>query len=153
MLSELNRLLSPFKRGFALYILCTLLRQGLVVGGGYDLVLLIRSYEHNSAQSALMALGVLLAYKLVLDSLDQAMGWKFAKNQGWHQSGSSGARRGEITNGLSKFAQTTVVTHRLSAIDGLVDEVVAFSQGRVAGRYAGEGLIAFTAQPFAVPIA
>src|SRR3569833_3546926 len=28
-------------------------------------------------------------------------------DQGWHQSGSSGARRGEITNGLSKFAQTS----------------------------------------------
>jgi ABC-type transport system involved in Fe-S cluster assembly fused permease/ATPase subunit len=28
-------------------------------------------------------------------------------DQAWHQSGSSGARRGEITNGLSKFAQTS----------------------------------------------
>src|SRR3569833_3109524 len=28
-------------------------------------------------------------------------------DQGWHQSGSSGARRGEITNGLSKVAQTS----------------------------------------------
>src|SRR3954454_9046985 len=28
-------------------------------------------------------------------------------DQKWHQSGSSGARRGEITNGLSKFAQTS----------------------------------------------
>jgi len=28
-------------------------------------------------------------------------------DQGWHQSGGSGARRGGITNGLSKFAQTS----------------------------------------------
>jgi ABC-type bacteriocin/lantibiotic exporter with double-glycine peptidase domain len=128
MFAELNRLLSPFRRGFAWYIVCTLFRQALVVGGGYGLVLLIRSYERNSAQSILIALAVLLGYKLLLDGLDQAMGWKFAKHvsypmfrqlsvsvfakllsldQAWHQSGSSGGRRGEITNGLSKFAQTT----------------------------------------------
>jgi len=128
MVSELKRLLFPFRRGFALYIFFTLVRQALVVGGGYGLVLLIRSYEHHPAQSVLIALAVLLGYKLLLDSLDQAMGWKFAKNvsypmfrqlsvsvfakllsldQGWHQGGSSGARRGEITNGLSKFAQTS----------------------------------------------
>ncbi|HZP06276.1 MAG TPA: ABC transporter ATP-binding protein [Terracidiphilus sp.] len=128
MLTELRRLLSPFRWGFAVYIVFTLLRQALVVGGGYGLVLLIRTYEHNPAQSILIALAVLLGYKLVLDSLDQLMGWGFARqvsyplfrqlsvnvfakllslDQGWHQSGSSGARRGEITNGLSKFAQTS----------------------------------------------
>lgn len=128
MLSEFKRLLSPFRRGFSWYIFFTLIRQGLVLGGGYGLVLLIRSYEHNPAQSVLLALGVLIAYKLLVDSLDQIMGWKFAKHvsypmfrqlsvnvfakllsldQSWHQSGSSGARRGEITNGLSKFAQTS----------------------------------------------
>ena len=128
MFMELRRLLSPFRMGFAAFILFTLLRQGLVVGGGYGLVLLIRSYEHNPAQSILIALAALLAYKLVVDSLDQFMGWGFAKHvsypmfrqlsvnvfakllsldQAWHQSGSSGARRGEITNGLSKFAQTS----------------------------------------------
>ena len=128
MFMELRRLLSPFRMGFAAYILFTLLRQGLAVGGGYGLVLLIRSYEHNPAQSILIALAALLAYKLVVDSLDQFMGWGFAKHvsypmfrqlsvnvfakllsldQAWHQSGSSGARRGEITNGLSKFAQTS----------------------------------------------
>jgi ABC-type multidrug transport system fused ATPase/permease subunit len=128
MLTELRRLLSPFRWGFAVYIVFTLLRQALVVGGGYGLVLLIRTYEHNPAQSILIALAVLLGYKLVLDSLDQLMGWGFARqvsyplfrqlsvnvfakllslDRGWHQSGSSGARRGEITNGLSKFAQTS----------------------------------------------
>ena len=125
---ELRRLLSPFRWGFTAYILLTLLRQGLVVGGGYGLVLLIRTYEKNPAESILIALAVLLGYKLVVDSLDQLMGWGFARHvsypmfrrlsvnvfakllsldQGWHQSGSSGARRGEITNGLSKFAQTS----------------------------------------------
>ncbi len=128
MLSELKRLLFPFRRGFALYIVFTLFRQALVVGGGYGLVLLIRTYEHHSAQSILIAVAVLVGYKLFLDSLDQWMGWNFAKSvsypmfrqlsvnafakllsldQAWHQSGSSGARRGEITNGLSKFAQTS----------------------------------------------
>jgi ABC-type bacteriocin/lantibiotic exporter with double-glycine peptidase domain len=128
MFAELKRLLSPFRRGFALYILCTLFRQGLMIGGGYGLVLLIRVYEHNPAQSVLIALAVLLSYKLLMDSLDQIMGWKFARNvsypmfsqlsvnvfakllsldQEWHQARSSGARRGEITNGLSKFAQTS----------------------------------------------
>lgn len=128
MFSELKRLLFPFRRGFALYIVFTLVRQALVVGGGYGLVLLIRTYEHNPAQSALIALAVLLGYKVLLDGMDQVMGWKFAKSvsypmfrelsvsvfskllsldQGWHQSGSSGSRRGEITNGLSKFAQTS----------------------------------------------
>jgi ABC-type multidrug transport system fused ATPase/permease subunit len=128
MFMELRRLLSPFRWGFTAYILLTLLRQGLVVGGGYGLVLLIRTYEKNPAESILIALAVLLGYKLVVDSLDQLMGWGFARHvsypmfrrlsvnvfakllsldQGWHQSGSSGARRGEITNGLSKFAQTS----------------------------------------------
>jgi ABC-type bacteriocin/lantibiotic exporter with double-glycine peptidase domain len=128
MVSELKRLLLPFRRGFALYILFTLFRQGLVVGGGYGLVMLIRTYQRNPAQSALIALAVLVGYKLVLDCLDQLMGWKFARHvsypmfrqlsvsvfskllsldQAWHQSRSSGSRRGEITNGLSKFAQTS----------------------------------------------
>jgi ABC-type multidrug transport system fused ATPase/permease subunit len=128
MFSELKRLLHPFRGGFAWYIVLTLFRQGLVLGGGYGFVLLIRSYEHRPAQSALIALAVLVGYKLLLDSVDQVMGWNFARNvsypmfrqlsvnvfakllsldQGWHQAGSSGARRGEITNGLSKFAQTS----------------------------------------------
>jgi ATP-binding cassette, subfamily B, bacterial HlyB/CyaB len=128
MLSELKRLLYPFRRGFSWYIFFTLVRQALVVGGGYGLVLLIRTYEHNATQSVLIALGVLVGYKLLIDGLDQAMGWNFARHvsypmfrqlsvsvfarllnldQAWHQSGSSGARRGEITNGLSKFAQTS----------------------------------------------
>ncbi len=128
MFSELRRLLHPFRRGFAFYIVFTLIRQGLVVGGGYGLVLLIRSYEHRPAQSVLLAVAVLVGYKLLLDTVDQGMGWKFARHvsypmfrelsvnvfakllsldQGWHQAGSSGARRGEITNGLSKFAQTS----------------------------------------------
>lgn len=128
MLSELMRLLSPFRRGFSWYILFTLFRQALILGGGYGLVFLIRTYEHNPAQSVLIAVAVLAGYKLLLDSLDQVMGFRFAKHvsypmfrqlsvnvfsrllsldQAWHQSGSSGARRGEITNGLSKFAQTS----------------------------------------------
>ena len=122
MLSELRRLLSPFRRGFAGYILLTLFRQALVVGGGYGLVLLIRNFEHNPARSVLIAFAVLVSYKLLIAALDQGMGWGFARHvsypmfrklsvdvfskllsldQGWHQSGSSGARRGEITNGLS----------------------------------------------------
>lgn len=126
--SELMRLLRPFRRGFACYILCTLIRQGLVVGGGYGLVLLIRTYEHNPYRSIWIALAVLIGYKLVLDTLDQMMGWNFARHvsypmfkrlsvgvfsrllsldQAWHHAGSSGTRRGEITNGLSKFAQTS----------------------------------------------
>ena len=128
MLAELKRLLSPFRRGFALYILFTLVRQSLVVGSGYGLVLLIRNFEHNPARSVLIAFAILVSYKLLLAALDQGMGWGFARHvsypmfrklsvdvfskllsldQGWHQSGSSGARRGEITNGLSKFAQTS----------------------------------------------
>ena len=128
MLVELKRLLSPFRRGFVWYILFTLFRQGLVVGGGYGLVLLIRNFALNPARSVLIAFTVLVSYKLLLAALDQGMGWGFARHvsypmfrklsvdvfskllsldQGWHQSGSSGARRGEITNGLSKFAQTS----------------------------------------------
>lgn len=128
MLKELGRLLSPFRRGFTGYILLTLVRQALVVGGGYGLVLLIRNFEHNPARSVLIAFAVLVSYKLLIAALDQGMGWGFARHvsypmfrklsvdvfskllsldQGWHQSGSSGARRGEITNGLSKFAQTS----------------------------------------------
>ena len=63
-----------------------------------------------------------------MGGLDQFMGWRFAKDvsyplfgqlnvnvfstllgldQQWHQAGSSGARRGEITNGVSKFTQTS----------------------------------------------
>jgi ABC-type multidrug transport system fused ATPase/permease subunit len=128
MLKELRRLLSPFRRGFAGYILLTLVRQALVVGGGYGLVFLIRNFQQNPAHSVLIAFAVLISYKLLIATLDQGMGWGFARHvsypmfrklsvdvfskllnldQGWHQSGSSGARRGEITNGLSKFAQTS----------------------------------------------
>jgi len=128
MFIELKRLLSPFRRGFVFYVVLTFIRQGLVVGGGYGLVLLIRNFQHEAARAVLIAFGVLVSYKLLLALLDQGMGWGFARHvsypmfrrlsvdvfskllsldQGWHQSGSSGARRGEITNGLSKFAQTS----------------------------------------------
>ena len=128
MFSELMRLLLPFRRGLSFYVLSTLVRQGLVVGGGYGLVLLIRSYEHNPYRSVWIALAVLIGYKLVLDTLDQVMGWNFARyvsypmfkqlsvcvftrllslDQAWHHASSCGARRGEIANGLSKFAQTS----------------------------------------------
>jgi ABC-type bacteriocin/lantibiotic exporter with double-glycine peptidase domain len=128
MFIELKRLLSPFRRGFAWFILFTLIRQALAVGGGYGLVLLIRNFQHNPAKSILIAFVVLVSYKSLLALLDQCMGWGFARHlgypmfrklsvdvfskllsldQGWHQAGSSGARRGEITNGLSKFAQTS----------------------------------------------
>ena len=128
MLCELKRLLLPFRRGFAWCILLTILRQGLTVGGGYGFVLVIRRYEHDPARSVLIALGLLISWKLVMGALDQFMGWKFARDvsyalfrhlsvdvfstllsldQQWHQAGSSGARRGEITHGVSKFAQTS----------------------------------------------
>jgi ABC-type bacteriocin/lantibiotic exporter with double-glycine peptidase domain len=128
MFVELKRLLSPFRRGFAWCILLTFFRQALTVGGGYGFVLLIRTYEHDPARSALIALGLLVSWKLLMGALDQFMGWRFASDvsyplfrqlsvnvfstllgldQKWHQSGSSGARRGEITHGVSKFAQTS----------------------------------------------
>ncbi len=128
MFFELKRLLLPFRRGFACCILLTLCRQALTVGGGYGFVLLIRTYEHDRARSALMALGLLVCWKLLMAMLDQLMGWRFARDvsypmfrqlsvgvfstllsldQEWHQAGSSGARRGEITQGVSKFAQTS----------------------------------------------
>lgn len=128
MFVELKRLLLPFRRGFLWCVLLTCLRQALTVGGGYGFVLLIRTYEHNPARSALMALALLVAWKVIMGGLDQFMGWRFAKDvsyplfrqlnvnvfstllgldQQWHQAGSSGARRGEITNGVSKFTQTS----------------------------------------------
>ena len=128
MFFELKRLLLPFRQGFAWCILLTFLRQALTVGGGYGCVLLIRTYEHDPARSALMAIGLLVSWKLLMGALDQFVGWRFARDvsypmfrklnvnvfstllsldQQWHQSGSSGARRGEITQGVSKFAQTS----------------------------------------------
>ena len=128
MFLELKRLLLPFRRGFAWCVLLTFVRQALTVGGGYAFVLLIRTYEHDPARSAMVALGLLISWKLLMGVLDQFTGWKFASDvsypmfrqlsvnvfstllgldQAWHQSGSSGARRGEITHGVSKFAQTS----------------------------------------------
>ena len=128
MLFELRRLLLPFRLGFAWCLLLTCFRQALTVGGGYGFVLVIRTYEHNPARSALIALGLLVCWKLLMAMLDQFLSWRFAKDvsypmfrelnvnvfstllgldQQWHQSGSSGARRGEITHGVSKFAQTS----------------------------------------------
>jgi ABC-type bacteriocin/lantibiotic exporter with double-glycine peptidase domain len=128
MFCELKRLLLPFRQGFAWCILLTFFRQALTVGGGYGFVLLIRTYEHDPARSALIALGLLVSWKLLMGALDQFVGWKFARDvsypmfgqlnvnvfstllgldQQWHQSGSSGARRGEITHGVTKFAQTS----------------------------------------------
>jgi ABC-type multidrug transport system fused ATPase/permease subunit len=46
-----------------------------------------------------------------------------------------------------------LVTHRVAAIDGLVDEVIAIHQGRVASRLAGRELTAFASQLEAQPVA
>ncbi|UWZ85756.1 ATP-binding cassette domain-containing protein [Occallatibacter riparius] len=45
-----------------------------------------------------------------------------------------------------------VVTHRLSAIDGLVDEVIEFAEGRVARRFAGRNLDLFAGNLYAEPV-
>ena len=128
MLFELKRLLLPFRHGFARCTLLTFFRQLVAIGGGYGFVLLIRSYEHDPARSALTAFGLLACWKLLTAGLDQLVGWQFARDvsypmfrrlsvdvfstllgldQQWHQSGSSGARRGEIAQGVSKVAQTS----------------------------------------------
>ena len=119
MFFELKRLLTPFRWGFAWCITLTFFRQALTVGGGYGFVVLIRTYEHHPARSALMALALLVSWKVLMGALDQFMGWKFSRDvsypmfrqlsvhvfstllsldQQWHQNGSSGARRGEITH-------------------------------------------------------
>ena len=45
-----------------------------------------------------------------------------------------------------------LVTHRVAAIDGLVDEVVAIHEGRVASRLAGPELSLYAAQLDAQPV-
>jgi ABC-type bacteriocin/lantibiotic exporter with double-glycine peptidase domain len=128
MFFEFKRLLMPFRSGFVWCLALTFLRQALTVGGGYGFVVLVRTYEHQPSRSALMALALLISWKVLMTALDQFMGWKFSRDvsypmfrqlsvhvfstllsldQQWHQKGSSGSRRGEITQGVSKFAQTS----------------------------------------------
>jgi ABC-type transport system involved in cytochrome bd biosynthesis fused ATPase/permease subunit len=175
MLLELKRLLLPFRRGFALCIVLTCFRQALTVGGGYGFVLLIRTYEHNPAKSALMALGLLISWKLLMAALDQFMGWQFAKNVSGQRQRIAIAQAllslqdfekkvvllDECTSNLDEETEARVfrniwplldgktvivVTHRRAAIEDLVDEVVTIQGGRVVTRPAPFDTISFAAQ-------
>lgn len=133
MLSELLRFLKPSRRDYRRYLAGTVVRQALVVIGGYSLVWVLRlCLQHASiSEWAFFAAFLLfdaacqhfdlglnffyssrisypLFHRLRVDSLDKVLSMPME----WHQQRNSGEVVGEVNNGVGKVVQTSEALSR-----------------------------------------
>ena len=127
MLSSLLCLLKPFKRDYRRYLLGVLLRQGLLVAGGYSMVLALRFCARSSGVSEWIFVAAFLIYDAGLLSLDISLNTFFVSRLGyplfgklrsaalakvfempleWHHSQHSGELAGKVNLGVGKVVQT-----------------------------------------------
>ncbi len=127
MRSSLRRLFKPFERDYVRYLTGVFLKQALLVGSGYSMVLALRLCMRNSAISAWVFVGLFLLYDTGLLSLDIGLNWFFSSRLGyplfgklraaalakvlempmeWHHRKESGRLAGEVNTGVGKVVQT-----------------------------------------------
>jgi ABC-type multidrug transport system fused ATPase/permease subunit len=127
MVSSLWRLFKPFERDYARYMLGVLLRQALLVAGGYSMVLALRLCGRRTGISEWAFVAVFLCYDAGLLRLDIALNTFFSSRLGyplfgklrtaalakvfempleWHHRQDSGVLAGEVNVGVGKVVQT-----------------------------------------------
>ena len=127
MRSSLRRLFKPFERDYVRYLTGVFLKQTLLVGSGYSMVLALRLCMRNSAISEWVFIGLFLLYDAGLLSLDVGLNWFFSSRLGyplfgklraaalakvlempieWHHRKESGRLAGEVNTGVGKVVQT-----------------------------------------------
>ncbi|HZU29242.1 MAG TPA: ABC transporter ATP-binding protein [Bryobacteraceae bacterium] len=127
MLRQLWALLAPFRREYARYIAGVVVRQALLVVGGYSLVWVLRSCTTHAAIPAWVFIAGLLAFDAGLLRLDIVLNTSFCRRVSyplfgflrtralakmfempleWHIQRDSGVMAGHVNNGVGKVVQT-----------------------------------------------
>ena len=121
-------LLQPFHSAYRRYLLGTVLRQSLLVLGGYSLVWVLRACTGHPDIPTWAFVAVLIVFDSSLLRLDLGLNWLFASRvsfpmfghlrstslgkvlampQEWHQRHQSGALVGKVNEGVGKVVQTS----------------------------------------------
>lgn len=127
MLAALWRLLKPFERDYVRYTLGVVLRQALLVAGGYSMVLALRLCSKHTGISEWAFVAAFLVYDAGLLSLDISLNTFFSSHLGyplfgrlrtaalakvfempleWHHRHDSGELAGKVNLGVGKVVQT-----------------------------------------------
>jgi ABC-type multidrug transport system fused ATPase/permease subunit len=127
MYRSLRALLKPFERDYVRYAAGVLVRQTLLVAGGYSMVLAMRLSTGTFSFAAWVFVLAFLVYDAGLLSLDIGLNWFFSSRLGyplfgklrtaalakvfempleWHYQKESGRLAGEVNTGVGKVVQT-----------------------------------------------
>jgi ABC-type multidrug transport system fused ATPase/permease subunit len=127
MLRQLWGLLAPFRRDYARYIAGVVVRQALLVVGGYSLVWVLRTCTRHTEIPAWAFIAALLVFDAGLLRLDIVLNTSFCKRVSyplfgflrtralakmfempleWHIQRDSGVMAGHVNNGVGKVVQT-----------------------------------------------
>ncbi len=121
-------LIRPFHAAYRRYLLGTILRQALLVLGGYSLVWVLRACTPESKIPTWGFIVALIAFDTGLLRLDLGLNWLYSSRvsfpmfgrlrakalrkalempQEWHQRQQSGALVGKVNDGVGKVVQTS----------------------------------------------
>ena len=121
-------LLQPFHGAYRKYLLGTLLRQSMLVLGGYSLVWVLRACTGHPTIPTWVFVAALILFDSSLLRLDLGLNWLFCSRvsfplfgrlrslalakvfempQEWHQRQQSGALVGKVNEGVGKVVQTS----------------------------------------------
>src|SRR3954447_8216846 len=137
MFHQFCQLLRPFRKEYARYIAGVVLRQALVVAGGYSLVLALRLALHHTTVPEWTFVAAFIVFDAGQLGFDLKSNYFFSARisyplfarlrtgaldkvlrmpMEWHQRQSSGELVGKVNNGVGKVVQTA---------EGLSREVIA----------------------------
>jgi len=124
---SIGRLLSPFRRDYLKFLSGTVLRQALVVLGGYSMVWALRIYTGRNSLSVMWLVIALVAFDGIYVGLDVGLNALFARRISfplfgslrsaslrkvfsmpleWHQRETAGALVAKVNNGVGRVVQT-----------------------------------------------
>jgi ABC-type multidrug transport system fused ATPase/permease subunit len=133
MLPQFWHLLSPFRREYTRYIAGIVVRQGLLVAGGYSLVWVLRACTHYAQVPTWAFIAALFVFDTGLLRLDLLLNAVYAKRVSyplfgllrcralskmfempleWHIQRDSGVLAGHVNNGVGKVVQTAEALSR-----------------------------------------
>lgn len=123
----IHSFLRPFGREYLQFLAAVVLRQGLIVLGGYSLVWVLRLCVQNAALPEWIFVAAFLLFDGMYLAFDQRLNYFFSERisypmfgrlrigalekvlgmpMEWHQRQSSGALVGKVNNGVGKVVQT-----------------------------------------------
>jgi ABC-type multidrug transport system fused ATPase/permease subunit len=133
LLAGLWQILAPFRHEYLRYLCGIALRQGLLVLGGYSLVLALRASTRYSSIPVWLLVAVLLLFDAGVLRLDLIFNTRYSKRVGyplfgflrcralskmfempleWHIQRDSGIIAGHVNNGVGKVVQTAEAVSR-----------------------------------------